>query len=92
MHRQVGDLQIVHGVARQGLLIRHLVMPNDVAGSEHILDFIAGEISPRSWVNVMAQYRPAFRADEFPEIARAPSVQEYRRARSHAQGLGLNLL
>jgi len=92
MQRQVGDLQVVGGVARRGLLIRHLVMPNRVAGSRHVLDFIAGEISPRSYVNVMDQYRPTFRAHEFPEIARRPTQEECEEARSHAQKLGLNLL
>ena len=92
MHRQVGDLEIVHGVARRGLLIRHLVLPNGAAGSKKVLDFIADEISPRSYVNVMDQYRPAYRAAEFPPIARRPSVEEYIEARDHALQLGFNLL
>jgi len=92
MHRQVGDLQIANGVARRGLLIRHLVMPAGVAGSRQVLDFIAKEISPRSYVNVMDQYRPCYRAHEFATIARRPSAEEYREAREHALRLGLNLL
>ena len=92
MHRQVGDLRIVGGVARRGLLIRHLVMPNNVAGSKQMLDFIAREISPHSHVNVMNQYRPTYRAHQFAPIARRPSVEEYVEARNHAAALGLNLL
>ena len=92
MHRQVGDLEIARGVARRGILIRHLVMPSGVAGSKGVLDFIAKEISPRSYVNVMDQYRPCYRADEFAPIARRPSAEEYMEAREHARGLGLNLL
>ena len=92
MHRQVGDLQVEGGVARRGLLIRHLVMPNNVAGSLCVLDFIAREISPDSYVNVMDQYRPAHRAHQFEDIARRPTTQEYAEARRHAEGLGLNLL
>lgn len=92
MHRQVGDLEVVGGVARRGLLIRHLVMPSGVAGSREVLDFIATEISPRSWVNVMDQYRPCHRAHEFPAIARRPTTEECQEARNHAVRRGLNLL
>jgi len=92
MHRQVGDLQIVNGTARRGLLIRHLVMPDNVAGSREVLDFIAKEISPGSYVNVMDQYRPAYRAHEFPEIARHVTGEEYRAAHDYAEQLGLMLL
>ena len=92
MHRQVGDLDIVGGVARRGLLIRHLVMPDEAAGSRCVLEFIAREISPASYVNVMDQYRPTHRAHEFPEIARRPTLQEYGSARDRALSLGLRLL
>jgi len=92
MHRQVGDLKVVGGVARRGLLVRHLVMPNGVAGSKEVLDFLAREISPQTHVNVMDQYRPCYRAHEFPEIARRPTWAEYEEARSYAEKLGLNLL
>jgi putative pyruvate formate lyase activating enzyme len=92
MHRQVGDLEIAGGVARRGILIRHLVMPGGVAGSREVLDFIAQEISPHSYVNVMDQYRPCYRAHEFGPIARHLSAEEYAEAREHALGLGLNLL
>lgn len=78
MHRQVGDLVIDdRGIAKRGLLIRHLVMPGGVAGSGEVLSFIADEISKNSYVNIMDQYRPCYRADKFPEINRAISASEY---------------
>jgi len=92
MHRQVGDLRIVAGVARRGLLIRHLVMPNRVAGSKEVLDFIATELSEGSYVNVMDQYRPTYRAHEFDEIARRPTRAECEEVRDYARSLGLRLL
>ena len=90
MHRQVGDLVVdKNGVARRGLLIRHLVMPNDVAGSEEILKFIAEEISPNSYVNVMAQYRPCYKAYEHELISRRVSWSEYLNVVAIARKYGL---
>ncbi len=81
MHRQVGDLKInSSGIAERGLLIRHLVMPNGVASSEAIFKFIAQEISVHSYVNIMAQYRPEYRAHEYPEINRRITHKEYMEA------------
>jgi putative pyruvate formate lyase activating enzyme len=91
MHRQVGDLRVVNGVARSGLLVRHLVMPDEVAGSKNVLDFLANEVSENTAVNVMDQYRPCYRASEYPEIARRPTSAEYAEVRDHARGLGLRL-
>jgi putative pyruvate formate lyase activating enzyme len=90
MHRQVGDLQVVGGVARRGLLVRHLVMPGAVAGSSEVLRFIAREVSPYTWVNVMGQYRPLYRAHRHPDIARPITSQEWREALAYAHALGLN--
>jgi putative pyruvate formate lyase activating enzyme len=92
MHRQVGVLEIVDGIARKGLLVRHLVMPNAVEDSKRVLDFIAREVSPETYVNVMAQYRPMHEARRFPEIARMVTGQEYREVRAYAASLGLSLL
>jgi putative pyruvate formate lyase activating enzyme len=92
MHRQVGDLQTVQGVARRGLMVRHLVMPENVAGSRQVLEFLAHEISPHTRVNVMAQYRPSYRAHEFDRLSRAPTNGEYLEARNYAEELGLTLL
>jgi putative pyruvate formate lyase activating enzyme len=78
MHRQVGDLTInSQGIAERGLLIRHLVMPGGVASSEAMLKFIAEEISIHSYVNIMEQYRPEYRAHEYPEISRRVTSKEY---------------
>ena len=91
MHRQVGDLQIRDGIAARGLLVRHLVMPGCGDESIAILDFIAREISPNTYVNVMDQYRPAYRAHEFPEISRRITRSEYLRVLRHAEKLGLRI-
>jgi len=87
MHRQVGDLVISNGLARRGLLIRHLVLPGHVEESIEILEFIAKEISPQTYVNVMAQYRPY---GEVPaEINRLLFLSEYQRVVKKAVSLGL---
>ncbi len=71
MHRQVGDLQIdEQGVAQRGLLVRHLVMPNDVAGTSDVMRFLARDISPLTYVNVMGQYRPCGFAGKDEKINR----------------------
>jgi len=81
MHRQVGDLMTnPQGIAERGLLIRHLVMPGGVASSEAVLKFIAEEISIHSYVNIMIQYHPQYRAHEYPEINRRITHQEYLEA------------
>jgi len=86
MHRQVGDLTTnPEGVAERGLLIRHLVMPYGVASSEAVLKFIAEEISVDSYVNLMDQYRPEYRAHEFPEINRRITQREYQEATQWAK-------
>jgi putative pyruvate formate lyase activating enzyme len=78
MHRQVGDLKInSRGIAEQGLLIRHLVMPSGAASSESVLKFIAEELSVDSYVNIMQQYRPEYEADQHSEINRRISHKEY---------------
>ena len=91
MHRQVGDLEVRNGVARRGLLVRHLVMPEDVAGTYDILDFLADEVSEHTSVNVMEQYRPCYKASQFSEIARRPTRNDVQKAREHAEKLGLKL-
>jgi putative pyruvate formate lyase activating enzyme len=90
MHRQVGDLHISkEGVAERGLLIRHLVMPGDVAGTREIVHYIARDISPHSYVNIMSQYRPEHRARDFPELNRRITNGEYREALASARIEGL---
>lgn len=90
MHRQVGDLAVDEsGVARRGLLIRHLVLPEDLAGTGEAMRFIASEISKDSYVNIMAQYRPVFRSGRVKAIDRPVSPEEVRRARQMAVLEGL---
>lgn len=90
MHRQVGDLQIdERGVATRGLLVRHLVMPDNLARTENVMKFIAEEISPETFVNIMDQYYPAHEARKYPELSRRITSQEYRAAVRAARAAGL---
>jgi len=90
MHRQVGDLELdARGLATQGLLVRHLVMPDSIAGTAEWMDFLVREISPKTYVNIMDQYRPCGRAKAFPEIARAPTAAECHAAQKAAEASGL---
>jgi putative pyruvate formate lyase activating enzyme len=91
MYRQVGDLELNHyGVAKRGLLLRHLVLPNRVAGSRAVLDFIAHEVSVNSYVNIMDQYRPAFRAHRYHCLNRTITSGEFREVTEYAKRLGLH--
>ena len=91
MHRQVGDLEMdARGVAQRGLLVRHLVLPNGLAGTTGAVAFLA-ELSPRTYINVMAQYRPCYRASEYPELSRRPSRAEISEAVALARAAGLRL-
>ena len=93
MHRQVGDLIVdERGVARRGLLVRHLVMPNDVAGTEEVVKFLAREISVDTYVNVMAQYRPCGKAHDDTFIGRGIAREEYNKAVQEAVKAGLTRL
>lgn len=90
MYRQVGDLKVdPKGIAYKGLLIRHLVLPNNLAGSEKVLEFIA-EISKECYVNIMDQYRPCGKAYEHKELSRKPTSIEYFEAVDYARELGLH--
>jgi len=89
MHRQVGDLVVKNGIAVRGLIVRHLVLPQGLAGTEKVLRFIRDEISPETYVNIMAQYYPTHRAWEFPELSRRITSAEYKEALALAQSLGL---
>jgi putative pyruvate formate lyase activating enzyme len=93
MHRQVGDLVLDEkGVARRGLLVRHLVMPNGVAGTREIMKFLAKDISIQTYVNVMDQYRPCGAAHKDDLINRRLTPREYRDAVEAAQKAGLSRL
>lgn len=91
MHRQVGDLVIEEsGLARRGLLVRHLVMPDHLEETRAILQFLAREISADTYVNVMDQYRPCHRAFQFAKINRSLTSEEYRQALELGQESGLH--
>ncbi len=93
MHRQTGDLEIdKEGVAQRGLLIRHLVLPHGLAGTKTIMRFISEEISSNTYVNVMAQYRPCYKAPQIPGLGRRISSAEFHEALSFAQEAGLRRL
>ena len=91
MHRQVGDLKLASdGIAYRGLLIRHLILPNDLAGSEQILRFISHNLSTNSYVNIMFQYRPEGKAYTHQELNRRPTRHEFSQVVKTAVNLGLN--
>ena len=93
MHRQVGDLQInERGIATRGLLVRHLVLPNNLAGTDKVVEFLAEEISPDTYLNIMDQYRPAYKAHYHSELNRRITNQEYKTAVQWAHKAGLSRL
>ena len=89
MFRQVGPLETdARGVATHGLLVRHLVLPGDLAGSREVIDLVAA-CAPGCAINVMGQYRPAYRARQFPELRSRPAAGEVRSLREYAEKRGL---
>jgi len=93
MHRQVGDLQVDEsGVATRGLLIRHLVLPHGLAGTEGVVKFLAEEVSTNTYLNIMAQYRPCYHASDYPELSRPITGEELSEAVEMARQYGLNRL
>ena len=92
MHRQVGDLNLANGIAQRGLLIRHLVLPNNLAGTKEVVNFLAREISPNTYVNIMAQYHPCHKAPDIPVLARRISPTEFQEAIELAHQAGLSRL
>jgi putative pyruvate formate lyase activating enzyme len=91
MHKQVGDLKISkRGIAQRGLLIRHLVLPKNIAGSEKIFEFVANEISRDSYINIMDQYYPAYNAYRYEEISQRITANEYSRILRYAEKSGLH--
>jgi len=93
MHRQVGELRVdERGIALRGLMIRHLVMPQNIAGTDKFVQFVATRLSRSTYVNIMDQYRPEHRARQFPEISRRITTAEYRQAVDWAKEAGLRRL
>lgn len=93
MHRQVGDLVMdERGIAVRGLLVRHLVLPEGLAGTRRVMGFIARELSPDTYVNVMDQYRPCFKAGDYPPLNRRITAAEFEEAVAIAQEEGIRRL
>jgi putative pyruvate formate lyase activating enzyme len=93
MYRQVGDLQIdKRGVAQRGLLVRHLVLPDGLAGTEGVVSFLAQEVSANTYLNIMAQYHPCHKAFDIPQLARPINREEFEEAVSLARRQGLSRL
>ncbi len=93
MHNQVGDLETDEGgIAFKGLLVRHLIMPEGLAGTRKVMRFLGGEISKNTYVNIMDQYRPCGEAYHFPPINRRVTREEYNAAISIAIEEGIHRL
>ncbi len=93
MHRQVGDLVLdEHGIAVRGLLVRHLVLPENIGGTDSTLKFLAKEVSADTYLNIMDQYHPCYRADENPPLDRPITNREYAQALAWAEAEGLRRL
>ncbi len=92
MHRQVGDLIIEGGIARRGLIIRHLVLPENLSQTEEVIKFVAEEISLHSYFNLMDQYRPCGEAWKYPPLDRKITKEEWNRALQWVKQYGLKRL
>lgn len=90
MHRQVGDLVMDDTVAKRGLLVRHLVLPNNIAGTPKIMRFLAKEISKDTYVNLMDQYYPTLKARQFKKISRRITQDEFQKAKQAAIEEGIS--
>jgi putative pyruvate formate lyase activating enzyme len=90
MHRQVGCLTLDdRGIARRGVLVRHLILPEGLAGTEELSRFLAAELSPHSYLNLLTQYHPCYRAASYPPLNRRPTSGEVATAFEHAHAAGL---
>jgi putative pyruvate formate lyase activating enzyme len=93
MHRQVGELVVdENGIALRGLIIRHLVLPNNIAGTDKFVRWVAEKLSKSTYVNIMAQYRPEHKAFQYPELSRRITWTEYQQALRWAREAGLTRL
>jgi putative pyruvate formate lyase activating enzyme len=91
MHHQVGDLHLdERGIAQRGLLVRHLVLPEGLAGTSEIARFLAEKVSPDTYINIMDQYRPAYRACDYTRLQRPITREEYATALRQAREAGLH--
>jgi putative pyruvate formate lyase activating enzyme len=93
MHRQVGVAKPTEdGIMQRGLMIRHLVMPNNTSGSEQIMEWIAENLPKDTYINIMAQYNPLYKAYDYPELSRRITSEEYKKVVKRAQEMGLTNL
>jgi len=93
MHRQVGDLTLDgRSIARRGLLVRHLLLPANLAGTHAIINFLAKEISKQTYLNLMDQYHPEYNAKDYSELLQLISPEEYQQALTLAFSAGLERL
>jgi putative pyruvate formate lyase activating enzyme len=91
MHRQVGDLKLdSHSIARRGLLIRHLALPGEMKSTEQVIEFVAKDVSLDTYLNLMDQYRPCYRAEEFPPLDRPLTEAEFEKALGICKMYGLS--
>ncbi len=91
MFRQVGDLKMdKNGIARKGLLIRHLVLPENISGTHDVLGFISKEISTDTYISLMSQYFPAYKASDLPALNRRITSEEYKKAKASLEYFGLD--
>ena len=90
MHRQAGIAEFDdNGIIKRGLIVRHLVLPDNAAGTAETMRFISSEVSSDTYISLMSQYYPCYRSGEFPEINRRISQEEYREAQKSMEGYGL---
>jgi len=89
MYRQTGDLVLEKGIAKKGILLRHLIMPKNVSGTKRILNFIAEDISGNTYLNLMNQYRPCYKVNDDELINRKITRQEFKEAYEQAKSIGL---
>lgn len=92
MHQQVGDLIIENGIAKKGLLVRHLVLPDNLSGSKKIFEFLATEISVNTYLNIMNQYHPSYKSDIIDNLNRCITANEYKTSIGFAKTYNLNRL
>jgi putative pyruvate formate lyase activating enzyme len=88
MFRQVGPVELKQGVIQKGMVIRHLILPNNISGTKHVMKFIAENLNGSS-VSLMSQYLPAYRAGEFAELSRRINSTEYRQAINELDKFGI---
>jgi putative pyruvate formate lyase activating enzyme len=91
MQRQVGIVKLdEEGIIKKGLVIRHLVLPQGISGTREVMKFLSEEISPDTYISLMSQYLPYYKAGSFPELARRISLKEYREAQVLMAEYGLH--